>query len=310
MAHSVLCVGEVLWDALPMGLFLGGAPFNVSCHLHQLGEEVVMASRVGDDALGHEALRRIRHRGMHDDGIQLDTTFRTGFVEVALDADGTPDYTIVEPVAWDELEHTGALQAAAEQAGALVFGSLAQRRSPSRETIQALWTSAARAVFDVNLRPPFVDRTIVARSLQAAHLVKMNDEELTQMVAWFDLAPSPRAAVEALSMQFDITAICVTRGKHGAMLWNDGRWSEHSGYTVTVADTVGAGDAFLAGLLSGYLAGREDATILDEASRLGAYVATQMGPTPSYQGLSALPTPARNPDEPDTASASAASERH
>lgn len=294
MAHSILCVGEVLWDALPMGLFLGGAPFNVSCHLHQLGEEVTMASRVGDDVLGHEVLRRIRHRGMRDDCIQLDPNFQTGFVEVALDIEGTPDYTIVEPVAWDAIEHTTALHAEAHQADAIVFGSLAQRRSPSRETIQALWVAEARTVFDVNLRPPFVDRAIIKQSLQAANVVKMNDEELEQMIEWFGVSSSPQAAMEALAAQFDVAMICVTRGKHGAVLWNEGRWTEHPGYAVTVADTVGAGDAFLAGLLAGYLAGRDDATILEEASRLGAYVATQMGPTPQYDGLDALPQPTRN----------------
>jgi fructokinase len=305
MAHSVLCVGEVLWDALPMGLFLGGAPFNVSCHLHQLGETVTMASRVGDDVLGHEVIRRIRHRGMRDDHIQLDSDFQTGFVEVALDTEGTPDYTIVEPVAWDEIELTEALHAEADRAEAIVFGSLAQRRSPSRETIQALWAADARAVFDVNLRPPFVDRAIVEPSLQAADIVKMNDEELEQMIEWFDIAPSPRAAMEALTHRFDIALMCVTRGPRGAVLWNDGHWGEHPGYSVAVADTVGAGDAFLAALLAGYLAGRDDATILDEAARLGAYVATQMGPTPSYDGLNALPALDRNRGEADPASSAA-----
>lgn len=297
MAHSILCVGEVLWDALPMGLFLGGAPFNVACHLHQLGEKVTVVSRVGDDVLGHEAIRRVRHRGMKDDYIQLDSNFQTGFVEVALDPEGAPDYTIVAPVAWDEIEYPGGLHAVAQQADAIVFGSLAQRRSPSRETIRALWAMGGCAVFDVNLRPPFIDRAVVELSLQAADVVKMNDDELEQLIEWFDMAPSPRAAVEALANRFDVAMVCITRGKHGAMLWNDGRWAEHPGHTVTVADTVGAGDAFLAGLLAGYLAGREDVTILDEAARLGAYVATQMGPTPSYDGLGALPQPTRTPDE-------------
>jgi fructokinase len=305
MAHSVLCVGEVLWDALPMGLFLGGAPFNVACHLHQLGEEVTIASRVGDDVLGHEVIRRIRHRDMRDASIQLDSAFQTGFVEVALDAEGTPDYTIVEPVAWDEIELTEALHTAARQVDAIVFGSLAQRRSPSRETIQALWATGARAVFDVNLRPPFVDRTVIEPSLQAAEIVKMNDEELEQMMEWFDLSSPPPQAMEALANRFNITVLCVTRGKHGAMLWNGGQWSEHPGYIATVADTVGAGDAFLAALLAGFLAGRDDATILDEAARLGAFVATQMGPTPSYDGLDALPALSRNERTADPASSAA-----
>jgi fructokinase len=245
---------------------------------------------------------------MSDACMQMDGTFQTGFVEVALDAEGTPDYTIVEPVAWDEIEYTEALHAEAEKADAIVFGSLAQRRSPSRETIQALWAAEPRAVFDVNLRPPFVDRAIIEPSLHAADLVKMNDEELEQMVRWFGGASAPQASMEALATQFGVTTICVTRGKHGAVLWNDGCWSEHPGHSVTVADTVGAGDAFLAGLLAGHLAGRDDATILDEASRLGAYVATQMGPTPSYDSLDALPEPARNDGAGSTSSA--ASEVH
>lgn len=296
MTRSILCIGEVLWDALPAGLFLGGAPFNVASHLHQLGEKTVMASRVGDDTLGREVLRRMRHRGMTDRCMQVDREHQTGFVKVALDAEGGPDYTIVEPVAWDAIEYTEALQAVAQAAQALVFGSLAQRRSPSRETIQALWATEALTVFDVNLRPPFVERAIVEQSLHAADVVKMNDEELAKMIAWFGAPEPEQAAVEALAARFKIATLCVTRGAHGAVLWNDGQWTEHPGYAVEVADTVGAGDAFLAGLLAGYLAGRDDATLLDEAARLGAFVATQQGPTPHYERLNALPAFARNSD--------------
>jgi fructokinase len=296
MPAPILCIGEVLWDALPAGLFLGGAPFNVACHLHQLGETVTIASRVGDDALGREAQRRIRARGIDDAYIQVDLQHRTGFVEVALNATGIPAYTIIEPVAWDAIEYTEALANQAQAVRAIVFGSLAQRRSPSRETIQALWATDASVVFDVNLRPPFVERAVIERSLQAADIVKMNDEELEQMTAWFDLSTAHRTAVDELADRFAITAICVTRGEHGAVLWHDGAWAEHPGYTVSVADTVGAGDAFLAGLLSAYFAGQEDSTALDDAARLGAFVATQMGPTPSYKGIDALPQPKRNPD--------------
>ncbi len=294
--NPILCIGEVLWDALPAGLFLGGAPFNVACHLHQLGQEATIASRVGADTLGLEAVRRIQARGMNDTCVQRDLTHRTGFVEVALDATGVPDYTIVEPVAWDCIEHTEALAEQAESARAIVFGSLAQRHSPSRETIPALWATGAPAVFDVNLRPPFVERAVVERSLQAASIVKMNDEELVQMTAWFDLPDVPPRAVSALADRFGIPTICVTRGAHGAVLWSEGAWTEHPGYAVNVADTVGAGDAFLAGLLAAYFDGSDAATLLDVAARLGAFVATQMGPTPQYESLDALPQPERNAD--------------
>lgn len=283
MRRAILCVGEVLWDALPAGLFLGGAPFNVACHLRQLGEDAAIVSRVGDDVLGREALRRLRHRGLSDDGVQVDETLRTGFVEVELDAEGSPGYTIIEPVAWDAIALTEAVQGQARQAQALVYGSLAQRREPSRTTIRTLWEAPATKVFDVNLRPPFVKRSIVEASLKAADIVKMNDEELETMRAWFDLPARPKAAVEALTEQFGNAAVCVTRGAAGAMLWNGGRWSEHPGYRVTVADTVGAGDAFLAALLAGYFTQRDDRAVLDEAARLGAFVATQFGGTPSYE---------------------------
>lgn len=298
MADSVLCVGEVLWDALPAGLFLGGAPFNVACHLHQLGQDVVMASRVGDDVLGREVLRRVRARGMDPSALQVDPTRRTGFVEVELDAAGAPAYTIIEPVAWDAIELTEDLAARAAQATAVVVGSLAQRRRRSRETIQAMWETDGQVVFDLNLRPPFVERAVVERSLRAADIVKMNDEELAQMVGWFDLPSEPRAAVDMLADIVGAALVCVTRGPHGAVLWHEGAWTEHPGYRVTVADTVGAGDAFLAGLLARHLAGQPDADVLDGAARLGAYVATQMGPTPVYDALDALPRPARNPAPP------------
>jgi fructokinase len=292
--NPILCIGEVLWDALPSGLFLGGAPFNVAYHLNQLGEEVSTVSRVGEDALGYEALRRMQAQGMDDTHVQRDLTHRTGFVEVALDATDAPAYTIIEPVAWDRMEYTRALADLAQTARAIVFGSLAQRRSPSRETIPALWAANVPAVFDVNLRPPFVERPVVERSLQAATIVKMNDKELAQMTSWFGLPDAPQRAADALADRFGIAMICVTRGAHGAVLWNEEGWTEHPGYAVEVADTVGAGDAFLAGLLAAYFAGENDAGLLDAAARLGAFVATQMGPTPHYEGLNALPQFKRN----------------
>lgn len=114
------------------------------------------------------------------------------------------------------------------------------------------------------------------------------------MATWFGLPSAPRAAVQALAERFGAAAVCLTRGAEGAALWHEGRWTEHSGYRVEVADTVGAGDAFLAGLLSGYLAGRDAAATLERACRLGAYVATQVGSTPRYEGFEALPVPARS----------------
>ena len=291
MSDDIVCVGEILWDALPEGLFLGGAPFNVARHLHALGEDVAFVSRAGNDVLGQEALRRLRAQGLDDALVQMDDALPTGFVRVALDANtGEPDYEIVEPAAWDAIAWTDALKRRADAAGALVYGSLAQRARPSRDTIQRLWEADALRVFDVNLRPPHVDRGVIEASLRAADVVKLNDAELQRMQAWFGLTDAPEAAMADLADAFGCRAVCATWGGQGARLWAEGQCWHHAGYAVDVADTVGAGDAFLAAFLAGFLEGRSGDALLDLANRLGAYVASRAGAFPSYNfdGLDGL----------------------
>ena len=291
---AVLCVGEVLWDSVPDGLHLGGAPFNVAAHLARLGRPARLASRVGDDELGREASRRVRASGVDASLVQTDDALPTGFVGVTLDADGVPSYDIAEPSAWDAIEATPAAAAAAAGSAAVVFGSLAQRDARSRHAIQALVAEAPLAVFDVNLRPPFEDRGTVERSLDASDVVKLSDDELGTLGRWFGTPGAGHAGAEALARRFDVRAVCVTRGADGAAVWNDGRWTEHRGHPVTVRDTVGAGDAFLAALLSGWLGGADDLAALDGACRLGGFVASRSGATPAYdpddlQGVGARP---------------------
>src|SRR5258705_6263474 len=146
---EILCVGEVLWDALPEGLFLGGAPFNVACHLRAAGAAVTMVSRVGDDRLGDEVLRRAARYGVGTDLVQTDPDLPTGFVRVSVDASGSPGYEILAPAAWDAIAPTEALRGRAANARAIVFGSLAQRSPISRDTIQRLCGTNALMVFDV-----------------------------------------------------------------------------------------------------------------------------------------------------------------
>lgn len=284
MHDDILCVGEILWDALPEGLFLGGAPFNVTRHLHALGKPVAFASRVGDDQLGREARRRLRAQGLDAALVQTDDKLPTGFVRVALDADtGEPDYEIVEPAAWDAIARTDALERRAERAAALVYGSLAQRATPSRQTIQHLWQTDALCVFDVNLRPPYDDRAVVEPSLEAADVVKLNDTELDRLRAWFGLAEGAEEAMADLADAFGCRVVCVTWGGDGARLWNDGTCWHHPGYDVEVEDAVGAGDAFLSALLAGLLAGRTGPGLLVLANRLGAYTAAHAGARPTYE---------------------------
>ena len=281
--NKILCVGEILWDALPDGLFLGGAPFNVACHLQALGGEAAFVSRVGDDRLGREALRRMRARDLGTDLMQIDDTLPTGFVQVELGNTGEPDYDILEPAAWDAITYTDALGQHAEHADALVYGSLAQRAFTSRQTIQQLCEAEVLRVFDVNLRPPYVDRTVIEQSLRAADVVKLNDAELRRMCEWFDLAKGSEAAMSELAHAFGCRAVCVTWGGEGARLWAEGHSWHHPGYAVETVDTVGAGDAFLSAFLTGLLAGRSGDVLLDLANRLGAYVASRAGAFPSYE---------------------------
>ncbi len=282
MKQPVLCIGEVLWDALPGGLFLGGAPFNAACHLHELGEPVLFASRVGDDLLGAEILRRMRHRGMETRLVQVDDSLPTGFVRVGLDASGSPDFTILEPSAWDEVVATDDLLDAARSASAVVYGSLAQRGTKTRATIAWITALADERVFDVNLRPPYDHRDIVEQSIADASFVKLNDDELRTLASWFGLPDGEEPSARALAGRFGIDTLCVTRGSNGAALLDAGVWHEHPGFRVDVADTVGSGDAFMAGMLAQRHAGVEASEALDYANALGAYVAGQHGATPMH----------------------------
>lgn len=294
---EILCVGEVLWDSLPAGLFLGGAPFNVACHLSAAGAPVTMVTRVGDDRLGEEALRRAVRYGVGTDLVQVDPSLPTGFVRAVVDDAGHAQYDILAPAAWDAIVPTAELVSRAARARAVVFGSLAQRHPTSRATIQRLWTSDALMVFDLNLRPPFEDREVIHRSLARADIVKVTQHELQRLARWFDLPDDQREAAVALAERFSCQMVCVTRGKDGAALWRDGVWTEHPGFEVEVRDTVGAGDAFLAVLLVGYLAGSDTGTLLHDANLIGAYVATQYGAVPADQ--SAASPGATAPPEPE-----------
>ena len=280
---EILCVGELLWDALPAGLFLGGAPFNVACHLRATGAAVTMVTRVGNDQLGDEARRRVARFGVSTDLVQVDTSLPTGFVRVTVADDGNAAYDILEPAAWDNLETTRTLLDRADDAQAIVFGTLAQRSAVTRDTLRRILDSRALKVLDVNLRPPYDDREIIRDSLRRADVVKLNEEEMQRLASWLDLRGDLQQSTAALAETFRCYTVCVTRGAHGAALWRDGRWSEHPGFEVEVRDTVGSGDAFLAVFLAGLLNGTDDEALLHHANLIGAYVATQHGAVPADQ---------------------------
>lgn len=286
-ATEVVCFGEVLWDSLPEGLFLGGAPLNVAAHLVRLGVPAAIATAVGDDVLGSEAIKRIADLGIATDLVQTDCNVPTGFVDVELQR-GSPAYEIRSPAAWDHIVTNERLLARAGEARALVFGTLSQRGSTSSQSIAAIWQASPYSVLDVNLRAPYYNKEVVDASLEVAHLVKLNEEELRLLAGWYGWSNESAAhQCASLAHRFDVSTVAVTRGPNGAALLHEGAWSEDSGEAIDVADTVGAGDAFLAGLLSVLLSSdNHEGSLADVAlrfaNRLGGLVASRRGAIPPY----------------------------
>lgn len=287
----IVGLGELLWDILPSGKQLGGAPANFAYITKLLGDKGIPASRVGRDPLGDEALHRLAHLGLSADYTQRDPMHPTGTVRVEVDSTGQPRFEISESVAWDFLDWTPQWQKLAQQADAVCFGSLAQRSERSRSTIRNFVLASrpnAVRVFDLNLRQNFYTAEILAESLSLATIVKLNHEELPRIMRLFDWEHhSEEDAARRLLSLHDLKLVCVTRGNSGSLLVSASEYSEHPGFRIKVADTVGAGDAFTAALVHGYLRGTSLSEINEAANRVGAWVASQSGatPTPKAGGL-------------------------
>jgi fructokinase len=283
----IVGVGELLWDLLPSGKQLGGAPANFAYITNLLGDTGIPASRVGRDSLGDEALDRLAQLGLSADYIQRDPTQPTGTVQIEVDAAGQPRFEISESVAWDSLDWTPQWQALAQQADAVCFGSLAQRSERSRATIlkfvQASQPNAVR-IFDVNLRQNFFAAEILAASMTLATIIKLNQEELPRIMRLLELEHhGDQDSARRLLSLHDLELVCVTRGSGGSLLVTADESSGHPGFRVQVADTVGAGDAFTAALVEGYLRGTSLQQINEAANRVGAWVASQPGATPTLK---------------------------
>ncbi len=277
---EIYCFGEVLWDCLPDGLFLGGAPVNVAYHLHQLGAHAVPLSAIGDDFLGAEIQRRLTGWGIDTRGITKHAHLPTGAVIASLDAQGNASYDIREGVAWDEIP---AVEMGADTPAALVYGSLAQRSETNRATLDQLLAQHAKSmkVFDVNFRPPFDDETRTWQLACQSTLVKLNHDEAAQLAG--GEAEDYESNARAIAERAGAAMVCVTAGAAGAGLLDAGKWHWEAARSVEVADTVGAGDSFLAALISGVLDENEAvATTLQRACRLAEFIASQRGAQSAY----------------------------
>jgi fructokinase len=287
MSFKVVGIGEVLWDLMPAGKQLGGAPANFAHHAHSLGAEAVVITRVGEDDLGREILDRFKQSEISVDVVQIDANKTTGTVAVALRDGGVPQFTIREDVAWDWLAPTDLALKVVATADAICFGSLAQRSRISRASIQQLMAAApakALRIFDINLRQPYYTREIIEQSLRSANVLKLNDTELPVLGAMFELGSQPKQQIQGLCQRFGLELVALTRGAQGSLLYQGGRWSEHFSQPVQVVDTVGAGDAFTAALTVGLLSKVDLDETHEVAVQVARFVCSHAGATP------ALPT--------------------
>jgi fructokinase len=281
--YVLVGIGEILWDILPSGKQMGGAPANFAYHASALGENGVVVSRVGKDALGLEILHRLRLLGLSSDFITLDDSCPTGTVTVNVDQDGVPDFTIHKDVAWDVLPDTQGLPELAQRADVVCYGSLAQRSPTSLDTIQNFllrMSSDHLRIFDINLRQHFYSKEVISRSLELANILKLNEQELGILSGMYSLEGEEAFALKGLMERFNLEMVALTKGSNGSALQAQDQRSIHPGFTVDVVDTVGAGDAFTAAMAIGMLKGFELDRINTLANRVASYVCTQPGATP------------------------------
>lgn len=284
MKNSVIGIGEALWDVLPEGKKLGGAPANFAYHVSQFGVESQVVSAIGDDLLGRDIIAQLDGKNLQH--LVETVPYPTGTVQVTLDVNGIPQYEIKENVAWDNIPYTEKLEAAAKQCTAVCFGSLAQRNIVSRETIhrflEAMPDEEGRyKIFDINLRQGFYDKETITESIKRCNILKINDEELITVSRLFGY---PGIDLEnkcwLLLGKYNLKMLILTCGVNGSYVFTPGEVSFMETPKVEVADTVGAGDSFTGTFVASILKGKTVRQAHELAVKVSAYVCTQQGAMP------------------------------
>ena len=276
----IVGIGEILWDMLPSGKALGGAPANFAYHATRLGEEGWAVSAIGPDALGREIMDIVAEKRLKS-LISL-TDKPTGTVQVELDAKGVPTYTIMEDVAWDNITFTPEMEALARRADAVCFGSLVQRRASRESVLRFLRATRPEAlkVFDINLRQHYYSREVLEESLQLADILKINDEEIRIVADMFGLGGDDEAACRALIDRYALRLVILTKGADGSEVITADEVIPQPAGETQVVDTVGAGDSFTAAFVVAYLRGATLADAQRQASDTAAYVCSCKGAMP------------------------------
>jgi len=286
--YQVAGIGELLWDCLPSGMQLGGAPCNFAYHAMQRGCACVVISAIGKDDLGNKISETLRVKGLSTDFIQ-EKDVPTSTVTVTLDENGQPNYTIHEHVAWDQISWNANLEVLAKRVDAVCFGSLAQRNEVSCKTIQQFLEATNKnclRVFDINLRQRYYNQETIEKSLELATVLKLNDEELPIVASMFHLIGTDEELLQQLIRRFDLQLIALTKGCKGSLVMNHKNEKSYMEVPpVIIVDTVGAGDSFTAVLVAGLLQKHDMKTIHENATRVAAFVCTQNGAMPDYKYL-------------------------
>ncbi|WP_428328466.1 carbohydrate kinase family protein [Mucilaginibacter sp.] len=278
---NILCFGEILWDTFGDEKVAGGAPMNVARHLVQQNMEVQFASRIGKDTSGEGLVSFLKGNGLFSELIQMDDKLPTCEVTVQLDKQGAATYIIPEPVSWDNIQPDKLLTKAAEKASAIIYGSLACRESTTRDTLLNLLNeTTALKVFDVNLRAPHYTLSTIETLVAGADVIKMNEDEAALLIG--GNTHNIKENIIEFQKKYHAQTICVTRGDKGAIAWHDYEFYEHPGCHVSVVDTVGAGDSFLAAFVSGLLKKEPMQQLIEKACYVGAFVAGHRGANPVY----------------------------
>jgi len=280
--YSFTCFGEVLWDVFPTHEKIGGAPLNVAFRLKSFNNKVSIISSVGNDILGEKLIQYLDNNSIDTRHIQISDDFETGKVNVNLDEGGSATYQIQFPAAWDHIQPTREALALVEKSHVFVYGSLASRNSVSKHTLLELLKVAPFKVFDVNLRAPHFSQELLNELMTQADFIKFNEEELELITKNLDSKTSTiEKSMLFIANTFNADYICVTKGGQGAVLLIRGKFYYNSGYRVSVKDTVGAGDSFLATLIYKLTSDVEPQVAIDNACAIGALVAGSEGANPS-----------------------------
>lgn len=286
----LVAFGEALWDCLPSGLYLGGAPFNVAYHATRLGAVAMPVTSVGRDFLGDQVMERAQRAGLDTRLLAQHPFLSTGVSIASLSASGDARYEIREPVAWDAIEVDEKSLKLMDGAGALVYGTLAARSEKNRATLDRLLDSkASLKICDVNLRAPYDNRERAVELASRADIVKLNEEELFVLSGDTTGEGSVEEALPICQQALGVSTLCVTLGSEGALLWQDGTITREEGKRIKVADTIGAGDSFTAAFAVFAMRGLALSECLHRAAQLGAFVASKSGAQPDYEFKDVFP---------------------